>query len=240
MVCSPESLEPVSKLWEDGSSLGVEISYVTQESPKGVAESLIIGGDFISKHSFFDLILGDNLFHGPGIHQDVSDEEGFSGARIVACQVSNPRDYGVVEMDSSGKAISIEEKPKQPKSPLAVTGLYTYDMRATDIAKSLYPSPRGEIEITDVNKAYLELGELKVQVLSRQTVWADAGTFDGLADATQYVRTVEKRQGFKIGCPEEVAWRMGYIDDNQLAKLAEPLMKSGYGHYLIRLLEQEK
>lgn len=223
----------------NGGELGVKIEYQIQEGPNGIAEAFLLGEHFLGGASVA-LILGDNLFHGPGLGTALRGSQSISGAKIFASQVSNPKEYGVVEFDGSGRVVSIEEKPLSPKSNYAVPGLYFYDNQVVDIAKGLKPSSRGELEITDVNNAYLEMGQLQVQVLPRGTAWMDAGTFDALADATEYVRTVEKRQGLKIGCPEEVAWRMGYIDDSQLAKLAEPLMKSGYGQYLLDILERGK
>jgi glucose-1-phosphate thymidylyltransferase len=223
----------------DGSDLGINIEFAVQPEPNGIAEAFLIGEDFIDGGNVA-LMLGDNIFHGSGLGSSLRGNADVSGAKIFANWVSNPWDYGVVEFDSQGKAISIEEKPLDSKSSYAVPGLYFYDNQVVEIAKGLKPSFRGELEITDVNLAYLEMGQLQVQVLPRGTAWMDTGTFDALADATEYVRAVEKRQGLKIGCPEEVAWRMGFIDDAQLERLAEPLMKSGYGHYLLNLLEQGK
>lgn len=238
LLISDESSLPLFKnLIGDGNDWGITVLFETQKIPGGIAEGFLIGEDFIGNSKNTALMLGDNIFHGPGLGRSLRQLEGKSGATIFAHWVSNPQDYGVVEFDKTGRVISIEEKPKYPRSNYAVPGLYFYDHQIVEIAKSLRPSARGELEITDVNKAYLELNQLDVEVLSRGTVWMDTGTFDALADATEYVRAVEKRQGLKIGCPEEVAWRMGYIDDNQLSKLAEPLMKSGYGHYLLGLLE---
>ena len=236
MIVGPENDEQFRRLLGDGSQWGVSISYATQEKPRGIADALLIGSDFLAGVANSTLMLGDNIFHGYGLGSSLNQRVGKQGATIFGNWVSNPQDYGVVEFDEAGQVSSIEEKPEQPKSNYAVPGLYFYDNQVVDIAKSLKPSARGELEITDVNKAYLEMGQLEVQILPRGTAWMDTGTFDALADATEYVRAVEKRQGLKIGCPEEVAWRMGYIDDNQLANLAEPLMKSGYGQYLLGLL----
>lgn len=228
------------KLLGDGNQWGIKISFEVQKLPRGIAEAFLIGEEFIGNTKNNALMLGDNILHGSGVGTSLSKKQGSAGAKIFANWVSNPQDYGVVEFDEAGQVISIEEKPKFPKSNYAIPGLYFYDNQVVDIAKGLKPSARGELEITDVNKVYLEMGQLDVQVLPRGTAWMDTGTFDALADATEYVRAVEKRQGLKIGCPEEVAWRMGYIDDNHLAKLAEPLMKSGYGQYLLGLMEQGK
>lgn len=237
IVNSPVEESTLHSCLGDGSDLGLELSYLVQSEPRGIADCLIIAESFYSGDSLA-LVLGDNIFHGSGLGTSLRENTNISGAKIFANWVSNPREYGVVEFDDSGRVISIEEKPSKPKSNYAVPGLYFYDNQVVDIAKGLRPSARGELEITDVNNAYLDMGQLQVQVLPRGTAWMDTGTFDALADATEYVRAVEKRQGLKIGCPEEVAWRMGYIDDNQLAKLAEPLMKSGYGKYLLGILER--
>jgi glucose-1-phosphate thymidylyltransferase len=237
LIVDPKYSAQFRGLLGDGSHLGVQITYMIQEEPRGIAEALKIGESFIGS-SAVGMVLGDNIFHGQGLGTSLQESREVVGAVIFAHWVSNPKDYGVVEFDESGRVTSIQEKPLKPRSSYAVPGLYFYDNQVVDIAKRLRPSPRGELEITDVNNAYLELGQLQVQVLPRGTAWMDTGTFDALADATEYVRAVEKRQGLKIGCPEEVAWRMGYIDDNQLTKLAEPLMKSGYGHYLVGLLER--
>lgn len=239
VIVDPKHGEQFSTLLGDGCDLGINIEFAVQPEPNGIAEAFLIGEDFIEGGNVA-LMLGDNIFYGSGLGSSLQGNANVSGAKIFANWVSNPGDYGVVEFDSEGKAISIEEKPLHPKSSYAVPGLYFYDHQVVEIAKRLKPSARGELEITDVNLAYLEMDKLQVQVLPRGTAWMDTGTFDALADATEYVRAVEKRQGLKIGCPEEVAWRMGFIDDNQLAKLAEPLMKSGYGQYLLALLEQGK
>lgn len=228
-----------SEILSHGEHLGIEISYAEQPAANGIAEAFIIGEEFIG-NGHVALILGDNIFHGSGLGSSLRGNANISGAKVFANWVSNPQEYGVIEFDDSGRVICIEEKPLRPKSNYAVPGLYFYDNQVVEIAKRLKPSARGELEITDVNNVYLEMGQLHVQVLPRGTAWMDTGTFDALADATEYVRAVEKRQGLKIGCPEEVAWRMGYIDDDQLAKLAEPLMKSGYGQYLLGILERGK
>jgi glucose-1-phosphate thymidylyltransferase len=230
-----------SQFWNlmgNGSELGISINYEEQSNPNGIAEAFIIGEEFIGDSTNVCLTLGDNLLHGAALGSSLKSKTHTRGAKIFGTQVRNPEEYGVVEFDSSGRVLSIEEKPKAPKSRYAVPGLYFYDNQVVTISKSLSKSARGELEITDVNNAYLEMGQLDCELLPRGTVWMDTGTFDALADATEYVRAVEKRQGLKIGCPEEVAWRMGYIDDNRLEKLAKPLMKSGYGEYLLDLLEQ--
>lgn len=239
VIVNPKHGEQFSNLLGDGGDLGINIEFAVQPEPNGIAEAFLIGEDFVEGGNVA-LMLGDNIFHGSGLGSSLQGNENVSGAKIFANWVSNPWDYGVVEFDPEGKAISIEEKPLNSKSSYAVPGLYFYDNQVVEIAKGLRPSFRGELEITDVNFAYLEMGQLQVQVLPRGTAWMDTGTFDALADATEYVRAVEKRQGLKIGCPEEVAWRMGYIEDAKLERLAEPLMKSGYGHYLLNILEQGK
>lgn len=237
LVTDPRNGPQFKDQLSNGESLGIRISYAEQTAANGIAEAFILGEDFILEENVA-LMLGDNIFHGSGLGSSLIGNANISGAKIFANWVSNPQDYGVVEFDHGGKVVSIEEKPLNPKTNFAVPGLYFYDNQVIAIAKGLKPSTRGELEITDVNLAYLEMGQLQVQVLPRGTAWMDTGTFDALADATEYVRAVEKRQGLKIGCPEEVAWRMGYIDDNQLAKLAQPLIKSGYGQYLLGLLER--
>lgn len=240
LISDETSKDLFTKLLGDGSAWGIKIAVEAQESPKGIADAFLIGEDFLGSTPRSALMLGDNIFHGPGLGASLRMLDDKPGAKIFAHWVSNPQDYGVVEFSEEGRVVSLEEKPVRPKSNYAIPGLYFYDNQVIDMAKSLKPSARGELEITDINQAYLEIGLLDVRVLTRGTAWMDTGTFDSLADATAYVRAVEKRQGLKIGCPEEVAWRMGYIDDNQLAKLAEPLMKSGHGQYLIGLLEQSK
>lgn len=239
VIVDPKNRNQFEELLTNGQDLGIRISYKEQFAPNGIAEAFILGQEFINGENIA-LMLGDNIFHGSGLGSSLSGNANISGAKIFANWVSNPQEYGVVEFDEYGKVVSIQEKPLKPKSNYAVPGLYFYDNQVVEIAKGLKPSARGELEITDVNNAYLEMGQLQVQVLPRGTAWMDTGTFDALADATEYVRAVEKRQGLKIGCPEEVAWRMGYIDDNQLARLAEPLLKSGYGQYLLGLLERGK
>jgi glucose-1-phosphate thymidylyltransferase len=239
VIVDPKQGEQFSSLLGDGSDLGISIEFAVQPEPNGIAEAFLIGEDFIEGGNVA-LILGDNIFHGSGLGSSLQRNANVSGAKIFANWVSNPWEYGVVEFDSDGKPISIEEKPADPKSSYAIPGLYFYDNQVVEIAKDLRPSLRGELEITDVNLTYLEMDQLQVQVLPRGTAWIDTGTFDALANATEYVRAVEKRQGLKIGSPEEVAWRMGFIGDAQLEVLAQPLLKSGYGHYLLNILEQGK
>lgn len=236
LIADKRNLNLFQDLFGDGSQLGLHISYEIQDEPNGIAEAFLIGETFINSETVA-LILGDNIFHGTGLGNSLAGSEVTSGAKIFASWVRNPQDYGVVEFDKSGRAVSIEEKPQAPKSNLAVPGLYFFDNQVVGIAKSLRPSARGELEITEVNNAYLDMGQLQVEVLPRGTVWMDTGNFEALAEASDYVRAVEKRQGLKIGCPEEIAWRMKYIGDDQLAKLAEPMMNSGYGSYLLQILE---
>ena len=235
IITTPEDAEQFERLLGDGSQFGITLSYTTQPSPDGLAQAFILGADHIGNEAVA-LILGDNLFYGPGVGTRLREHADKPGATIFGYWVSDPRSYGVVEFDSEGRALSIEEKPQHPKSNWAVPGLYFYDNRVVEIARNLKPSPRGELEITDVNQTYLELGELRVEKLPRGTAWLDTGTFDDLNDASNYIRTIEKRQGQKIGCPEEVAWRLGLIDDGQLRVRAGELAKSGYGAYLEELL----
>ena len=235
IITTPEHAEQFERLLGDGSQFGITLSYTTQPSPDGLAQAFILGADHIGNEAVA-LILGDNLFYGPGVGTRLREHADKPGATIFGYWVSDPRSYGVVEFDSEGRALSIEEKPQHPKSNWAVPGLYFYDNRVVEIARNLKPSPRGELEITDVNQTYLELGELRVEKLPRGTAWLDTGTFDDLNDASNYIRTIEKRQGQKIGCPEEVAWRLGLIDDDQLRDRARDLAKSGYGAYLEELV----
>lgn len=235
IITTPEDAEQFERLLGDGSQFGIKLSYTAQPSPDGLAQAFILGADHIGDEAVA-LILGDNLFYGPGVGTRLREHADKPGATIFGYWVSDPRSYGVVEFDSEGRALSIEEKPERPKSNWAVPGLYFYDNRVVEIARNLKPSPRGELEITDVNQIYLELGELRVEKLPRGTAWLDTGTFDDLNDASNYIRTIEKRQGQKIGCPEEVAWRLGLIDDGQLRVRAGELAKSGYGAYLEELL----
>ena len=236
VITTPHDAEAFHRLLGDGSQLGVNISYAVQEVPNGLAQAFVLGADDVGTDSAA-LVLGDNIFYGLGMGTKLRRHVDPDGGAVFAYHVADPTAYGVVEFDDNYTAISIEEKPAHPKSNYAVPGLYFYDNNVVDIAKNLKPSARGEYEITDVNKVYLEAGKLQVEVLPRGTAWLDTGTFDSLADATNFVRTVEARQGMKIGAPEEVAWRMGFIDDEGLRQRAEPLVKSGYGQYLLDLLK---
>ncbi len=236
IITTPEYNEQFRALLGDGSELGIRLEYAVQPSPDGLAQAFIIGEEFIGDDSVA-LVLGDNIFHGVGLGSSLRTNEALTGAKIFAYHVSNPRAYGVVEFDEAFTAISIEEKPERPKSNYAVPGLYFYDNSVVEIAKSITPSARGELEISTVNERYLEQGALHVQVLDRGTAWLDTGTFESMMQASEYVRVIEDRQGFKIGCIEEIAWRAGWIDTEQLSKLADPLVKSGYGAYLKTLIE---
>ncbi|WP_455951739.1 glucose-1-phosphate thymidylyltransferase RfbA [Arcanobacterium haemolyticum] len=239
VITTPHDADGFKRLLGDGSQLGVNLSYVQQPEPNGLAQAFVLDADFVGNESAA-LVLGDNIFYGPGMGTRLRRHVNPNGGAVFAYHVDDPERYGVVEFDSEFRALSIEEKPAQPKSNYAVPGLYFYDNDVVEIAKNLKPSPRGEYEITDVNKHYLREGKLTVEVLPRGTAWLDTGTFDSLADATSFVRTVEARQGLKIGCPEEVAWRMGFLNDAELAERAEPLRKSGYGEYLMRILARGK
>src|ERR1700742_157536 len=221
----------------DGSQFGINISYAVQGHPEGLAQAFVISAGHIGSDSVA-LALGDNIFYGPGLGTNLRRHQEIDGGAIFAYWVANPSAYGVVDFSPDGIALSIEEKPATPKSNYAVPGLYFYDNDVIEIARSLKPSARGEYEITDVNRTYLNQGRLAVEVLARGTAWLDTGTFDSLADAGDYIRTLERRQGLKVSVPEEVAWRMGFIDDEQLARRAESLLKSGYGAYLLQLLER--
>ncbi len=239
IITTPEDQEGFIRLLGDGSALGCRFEYATQEVPNGLAQAFVIGETFIDG-DFSCLILGDNIFYGSGLTQLLQESAALKrGARVFAYPVKDPERYGVVEFDLHKKVLSIEEKPMEPKSSYAVPGLYYYDNQVVDIAKNIRPSARGEYEITTVNQTYLERGLLEVGIMARGTAWLDTGTFDSLHDATEYVRVIEKRQDYKIGCIEEVAWRMGFIDSGQLEKLATPLLKSGYGEYLMRMLKQQ-
>ena len=237
IISTPHDLPSFEKLLGDGKNLGCKFSYAEQKIPNGLAQAFVIGEKFIRKDSAA-LILGDNIFYGGGLGRLLKQYQNPDGGVVFAYHVSDPERYGVVEFDKKGKAISIEEKPKDPKSNYAVPGLYFYDNSVVKIAKNLKPSARGEYEITDVNKEYLKQGKLKVGILDRGTAWLDTGTFSSLMQASQFVQVIEERQDLKIGCIEEVAFRMGYINKAQLKKLAEPLMKSGYGNYLVKLAEE--
>ena len=236
IISTPHDLPHFQKLLGDGSRIGCKFEYAVQPSPDGLAQAFIIGADFIGQDKVA-LVLGDNIFYGSGLSKLLQANNTPDGGVIYAYQVHDPERYGVVEFDPDLKAISIEEKPVVPKSNYAVPGLYFYDNDVVEIAKNIQPSPRGELEITDINKKYLEMGKLKVGVLDRGTAWLDTGTFESLMQAGQFVQVIEERQGLKIGCIEEVAFRMGFINANELSELAEPLVKSGYGKYLLKLLQ---
>ncbi|HEX6955000.1 MAG TPA: glucose-1-phosphate thymidylyltransferase RfbA [Agromyces sp.] len=235
IITTPEYHDQFRALLGDGSDLGMDLQYAVQPSPDGLAQAFLIGEDFIGDESVA-LVLGDNIFHGTGLGSALRRHTDIEGAVIFAYQVSDPSAYGVVEFDDEFRAISIEEKPAVPKSNYAVPGLYFYDNRVVEISKTIRPSARGELEISSVNERYLRDGALSVQVLDRGTAWLDTGTFESMMQASEYVRVIEDRQGFKIGCIEEIAWRAGWIDDARLAELARPLVKSGYGRYLEHLL----
>ena len=235
VISTPQDRSAFARLLGDGSQFGITITYAVQDRPEGLAQAFVIGADHIGTGSVA-LVLGDNIFYGPGVGTNLKRFAGVEGGAIFAYWVSNPSDYGVVEFDSTGRALALEEKPATPKSNYAIPGLYFYDNDVIGIAQSLKPSARGELEITAVNQAYLENGRLKVEVLPRGTAWLDTGTFVSLLEAGNFVRTIESRQGLKVACPEEIAWRMGFIDDDQLAERAQPLLKSGYGRYLLDLL----
>ncbi|MFF0541603.1 glucose-1-phosphate thymidylyltransferase RfbA [Nocardia thailandica] len=238
VITTPEDADAFGRLLGDGSQFGVTISYRVQPEPDGLARAFVLGAEHIGDDSVA-LVLGDNIFHGPGLGASLERFHTLEGGAVFAYWVSDPTAYGVVEF-VDGKAVSIEEKPKRPRSNYAIPGLYFYDNSVVEIAHGLRPSARGEYEITDINRAYLERGLLHVDVLARGTAWLDTGTFDSLLDAANYVRTIEERQGLKIGVPEEVAWRRGLIDDDQLAALAAPMVRSGYGRYLLDLIERGK
>jgi glucose-1-phosphate thymidylyltransferase len=237
IISTPHDLPHFERLLGDGKNLGCKFSYAVQEIPNGLAQAFVIGEKFIGNDKVA-LILGDNIFYGAGLGRLLQQHQNPEGGVVFAYHVSDPERYGVVEFDKTGKAISIEEKPKQPKSNYAVPGLYFYDNSVVEIAKNLEVGPRGEYEITDVNKHYLQQGKLKVGIVDRGTAWLDTGTFASLMQAGQFVQVIEERQGLRIGCIEEVAYRMNYIDKEQLKKIAAPLVKSGYGNYLIKLAEQ--
>ena len=238
VITTPEDAPAFHRLLGDGSRYGLDLEFAVQHKPNGLAQAFVVGADFIGDAPA-GLVLGDNIFYGPGMGTRLRRHVDPDGGAVFAYHVSDPRSYGVVEFDEDFTAVSIEEKPAEPKSNFAVPGLYFYDNDVVRIARELKPSARGEYEITDVNRVYLEAGKLKVEVLPRGTAWLDTGTFDSLADATGFVRTVEARQGLKIGAPEEVAWRMGFLTDDELRERAEPLVKSGYGAYLLGLLDKE-
>ncbi|WP_201467458.1 glucose-1-phosphate thymidylyltransferase RfbA [Janibacter melonis] len=235
LITTPHEADGFHRLLGDGSQMGINLTYAEQPSPDGLAQAFVIGRDHLAGGKA-GLVLGDNIFYGPGLGTQLRRHHEIDGAAIFGYRVADPTAYGVVEVDGEGRAISLEEKPTRPRSDLAVPGLYFYDEGVVDRAAALRPSARGELEITDLNRGYMEEGRLQVEVLPRGTAWLDTGSFDSLNDASNYVRTLEGRQGLKVGCPEEVAWRMGYIDDDGLRERAEPLVKSGYGQYLLSLL----
>jgi glucose-1-phosphate thymidylyltransferase len=236
IITTPEDQAQFQRLLGDGSQLGLRLEYAAQPRPEGIAQAFLIGSDFVGDEPVA-LILGDNIFHGVGLGSQLRANTSVAGGLIFAYPVANPEAYGVVEFDPNGRVLSIEEKPEKPKSKYVVPGLYFYDNHVIDIARGLRPSARGELEITAVNAAYLDRGQLSVVVLDRGTAWLDTGTFTSMVQAAEFVRVIEERQGLKIGCVEEVAWRAGFIDDVRLRDLAEPLTKSGYGDYLLALLE---
>ncbi|MCX7768215.1 MAG: glucose-1-phosphate thymidylyltransferase RfbA [Flavobacteriales bacterium] len=238
IISTPRDLPGFQELLGDGSQLGVAFSYAEQPVPDGLARAFTIGESFIGNDSVA-LILGDNIFYGSRLHDTLASIRLQEGGLVFAYHVSDPQRYGVVTFDETGRAINIEEKPQNPTSNYAVPGLYFYDNRVVEVAKNLRPSARGEYEITDVNRWYLERGQLQVKILDRGTAWLDTGTFASLMQASQFVQVIEERQGLKIGCPEEVAWRMGFITDAQLEEIAQPLLKSGYGQYLLALLNKK-
>ena len=238
IISTPHDLPNFQKLLGDGAAIGCQFSYAEQAVPNGLAQAFVIGADFIGDDSMA-LVLGDNIFFGANMQELLRSNTTPEGGVVFAYHVSDPERYGVVEFDADNKALSIEEKPLEPKSNFAVPGLYFYDNSVVKIAKNIQPSARGEYEITDVNKEYLKQGKLKVGILSRGTAWLDTGTFASLMQAGQFVQVLEERQGLKVGCIEEIAWRQGFISDNQLKVLAEPLRKSGYGEYLIGLLKHK-
>lgn len=238
VISTPEDLPAFERLLGDGADWGVSFSYRVQEQPAGLAQAFLIGENFIGQDSV-SLVLGDNILYGTGLQRILASQKEIQGGSIFAYRVAEPRAYGVVEFDSQGKAVSLEEKPEKPRSNYAVPGLYFYDNSVVEIARALKPSARGELEITDLNRVYLEAGKLSVSVLGRGNAWFDTGTFDSLLTAGSFVQMIEQRQGLKVGCPEEVAYRQGFIDAEQLQRLAVRLGASGYGQYLQRLLAEE-
>ncbi len=236
VITTPHDAEQFHRLLGDGSHFGISISYTVQAVPNGLAQAFVLGADFVGQEKA-SLVLGDNIFYGPGLGARLQRFSDVDGGAVFAYRVAEPSAYGVVEFDDNGRALSIEEKPAAPRSNYAVPGLYFYDNDVVEIAKNLHPSARGEYEITDVNREYMRQGRLQVEVLPRGTAWLDTGTFDSLLEASDFVRTIESRQGMKVGSPEEVAWRRGFLSDDELRVRAEVLVKSGYGTYLLGLLE---
>lgn len=239
VITTPHDAPGFRRLLADGSQFGVNITYVAQKNPDGLAQAFVLGADHIGNEPVA-LVLGDNIFYGPGLGTSLSRFQSVSGGAVFAYWVANPSDYGVVEFSDDGRALSLEEKPKTPKSNYAVPGLYFYDNDVIEIAKGLKKSARGEYEITEINQIYLNRGRLSVEVMARGTAWLDTGTFDSLLDASDFVRTLERRQGLKVSVPEEVAWRRGWIADDELAERAQAMLKSGYGGYLLDLLERSR
>ena len=239
VISTPHDMPQFQRLLGDGSQFGISLTYAVQPEPNGLAQAFVLGAEFIGDESVA-LVLGDNLFYGPGLGLNLERFADVEGAVVFAYRVAEPSAYGVVEFDADGRALSLEEKPAHPRSEFAVPGLYFYDNSVVAIARDLAPSARGEYEITDLNRVYLDAGSLHVEVLPRGTAWLDTGTFDSLLEASQFVQTVEKRQGLKIGSPEEIAWRRGWLSDDALAAIAHGLAKSGYGDYLLGLLSRER
>ena len=239
VISTPQDTPRFEQLLGDGSQWGVRLQYAVQPSPDGLAQAFLIGEDFLAG-SPSALVLGDNIFYGHDIHELLANaDQRHMGASVFAYHVHDPERYGVAEFDTDGRVLSLEEKPAAPKSSYAVTGLYFYDAQVVELAKRLQPSPRGELEITDLNRLYLEQGQLQVEIMGRGYAWLDTGTHDSLLEASQFIATLETRQGLKIACPEEIAWRRGWIDAAQLTQLAQPLAKNGYGQYLLRLLQEK-
>jgi glucose-1-phosphate thymidylyltransferase len=239
VITTPQDAPAFERLLRDGSQFGISISYATQPAPEGLAQAFIIGANFIGDGKVA-LVLGDNIFYGPGLGSQLQQFTDVDGGAVFAYWVAEPSAYGVVEFDSSGRAISLEEKPAEPRSHYAVPGLYFYDNEVVEVARNLKPSARGELEITDVNRHYLNGGKLQVGVLPRGTAWLDTGTFESMNDANNFVRTIEVRQGLKVGAPEEAAWRRGFLSDEELDQRAAALLKSGYGTYLLGLLDRQQ